>query len=143
MEIANLPPQDEIENSAPQRVQTTVSPPRVASQDSNQTSRQHIITSQLTPNSHRRQHTPLRRIITPHTPHVMVQRSARQHNVSQGMMAETITQANHRFSISSQTKYTHQSSTQILTLSFYRKWHMQSSALKLVNLPSTKNSSPS
>jgi hypothetical protein len=33
-----LAPQDEIENSAPQRVQTTVSPPRVASQDPNQTS---------------------------------------------------------------------------------------------------------
>jgi hypothetical protein len=32
-----LAPQDEIENSAPQRVQTTVSPPRVASQDPNKT----------------------------------------------------------------------------------------------------------
>jgi hypothetical protein len=53
-----LAPQDEIENIAPQRVQTTVSPPRVASQDPNQTSLQHIITSQSTPNSHRMQQTP-------------------------------------------------------------------------------------
>jgi hypothetical protein len=45
-----LAPQDEIENNAPQRVQTTVSPPRVASQDPGQTSLQHIIPSQLTPN---------------------------------------------------------------------------------------------
>jgi hypothetical protein len=55
-----LAPQDEIENNAPQRVQTMVSPPRVASQDPDQTSLQHIIPSQLTPNSHRRQQTPLR-----------------------------------------------------------------------------------
>jgi hypothetical protein len=90
-----LAPQDEIENIAPQRVQTTVSPPRVASQDPNQSSLQYIITSPLTPNSHRRQHTPLRRIVTPQTPHVMVQRSARQQNLSQDMMAETLAQANH------------------------------------------------
>jgi hypothetical protein len=107
----SLAPQDEIENNAPQRVQTTVSPPRVASQDPGQTSLQHIIPSQSTPNLHRRQQTPLRRLVTPQTPHVMVRRSARQHNLSQDMMAETVTQANHCFSISAQTKYTHQSST--------------------------------
>jgi hypothetical protein len=45
-----LAPQDEIENSAPQRVQTTISPPRVAIKGPNQTSLQHIITSQSTPN---------------------------------------------------------------------------------------------
>jgi hypothetical protein len=45
------------------------------------------------------------------TPHVMVRRSARQQNMSQDMMAETITQANHCLSISSQTRYTHQPST--------------------------------
>jgi hypothetical protein len=33
-----LAPQDEIENSAPQRVQITISPPRVASKDPHQTS---------------------------------------------------------------------------------------------------------
>jgi hypothetical protein len=91
----SLAPQDEIENNAPQRVQTTVSPPRVASQDPGRTSLQHIIPSQSTPNSHRRQKTPLRRVFTPQTPHVMVLRSARQQNLSQDMMAKTITQANH------------------------------------------------
>jgi hypothetical protein len=107
----SLAPQAEIENNAPQRVQTTVSPPRVANTDSEQTSIQHILPSQSTPNSHRRQQTPLRQIVTPQTPHVMVRRSARQQNVSRDMIDETINQANHCFSISSQTKYTHQSST--------------------------------
>jgi hypothetical protein len=97
-------PQDGIENNAPQRVQTTVSPLRVAGTDPEQISLQPISPSQSKPNSHRRQNTPLRRIITPKTPHVMVRRSARQQNVSQDMMAETITQANHCFSISPQTK---------------------------------------
>jgi hypothetical protein len=91
-------------------VQTTVSPPRVASQDPEQISLQPISPSQSTPNSHRRQNTPVRRIVTPQTPHVMVQRSARQQNLSQDMLAETINQANHCFSISAQTKYTHQPS---------------------------------
>jgi hypothetical protein len=91
-------------------VQTTVSPPRVAIQDPGHTSLQHIIASQSTPNSHRRQQTPLRRIVTPQIPHVMVRQSARQQNLSQDMLAENTTQANHCFSISSQTKYTHQPS---------------------------------
>jgi hypothetical protein len=92
-----LAPQDEIENSAPQRVQTKISPPRVASQAPRQTSLQHIITSQPTPNSHRRQQTPRRRVVTPHTPHGMVRRSAKQQNLSQDMMAETLSQVNHCF----------------------------------------------
>jgi hypothetical protein len=41
----------------------------------------------------------------------MVRRSARQQNLSQDMMAETLAQANHCFSISAQTKYTHPSNT--------------------------------
>jgi hypothetical protein len=45
-----LAPQDEIENNAPQRVQTTVSPPRVAITDPEQTSLQNILPSQSTPN---------------------------------------------------------------------------------------------
>jgi hypothetical protein len=94
-----LAPQDELENSAPQRVQTKVSPPRVASQAPHQTSFQHIITSQPTPNLHRRQQTPRRRVVTPQTPHGMVRRSARQQNLSQDMMAETLSRANHCFSI--------------------------------------------
>jgi hypothetical protein len=59
--------------------------------------------SHLTSNYHRRQKTPARRALTPPTPptpHVMVRRSAgQQHNLSQDMIAETISQANHCFSI--------------------------------------------
>jgi hypothetical protein len=49
-----LAPKDEIENIAPQRVQTTVSPPSVAGTDAEQIYLQHISLSQSTPNSHRR-----------------------------------------------------------------------------------------
>jgi hypothetical protein len=95
-----LAPQDGIEDNAPQRVQTTVSPPRVAGTDTEQISLQPISSSQSMPNSHRRQNTPVRRIVTPQTPHVMVRRSARQHFFSQDMMAETIKQEHHCFAIS-------------------------------------------
>jgi hypothetical protein len=67
-----LTPQDEIENNAPQRVQTTVSPPRVTGQNPDQTSLQEIISPHSTPNSYRRQQTPHRRVVTPQTPHGMV-----------------------------------------------------------------------
>jgi hypothetical protein len=66
-----LTPTDGIENTAPQRVQTTVSPPRVAGTDAEPVSL-HPNTSLKSPNSHRRQKTPARRIVTPQTPHVMV-----------------------------------------------------------------------
>jgi hypothetical protein len=71
-----LAPQDGIENNAPQRVQTTFSPPRVAGTDQEQISLQQTL-SQSTPNSHRRKQTPVRRIVTPQTSHVMVRRSTR------------------------------------------------------------------
>jgi hypothetical protein len=62
---------------------------------------QHNIPTHSTPNSHRRQKTPVIRAVTPQTPHVMVRRSARQqYNLSQDVMAEAIIQANHCFSIS-------------------------------------------
>jgi hypothetical protein len=100
-----LTPTDGIENTAPQRVQTTVSPLRVTGTDTEQISLQPNTSSHSTPNSHRRQKTPARRIVTLQTPHVMVRRSARQqHNLSQDMMAETINQANHCFAISVQPK---------------------------------------
>jgi hypothetical protein len=60
---------------------------------------QHIILPHSTPNSHRRQPTPHRRVITP-LAHGMVRRSAKQHNLSQDMIAETLAQANHCFSLS-------------------------------------------
>jgi hypothetical protein len=105
-----LAPQDGIGNNAPQRLQTTVSPPRVAGTDPEKIDLQPISPSQSTPNSHRRQKTHVRRIVTPQTPHIMVRRSARQQNLSQDMMAETINQAHHCFAISAQTKYTQQTS---------------------------------
>jgi hypothetical protein len=93
-----LTPQNEEENNAPQRVQTTVSPPRVDTQNQNQRPIQHIISPHSPPNSHRRQQTPHRRVVTPLS-HGMVRRSARQQNLSQDMMAETLAQANHCFSL--------------------------------------------
>jgi hypothetical protein len=87
-------------------VQTTVSPPRVDTQIPHELPIQHIISSQLPPNSHQRQPAPNRRIITPQS-HGMVRRSTRQQNLSQDMMAETLAQANHSFSISTNTKCCH------------------------------------
>jgi hypothetical protein len=96
-----IPPTDRVENIAPPRVQKTVSPPRVANTTAQQIPPQPTTSSHLTPNSHRRQHTHPRRAITPPTPHVMVRRSAgQQYNLSQDMIAKTINQANHCFSIS-------------------------------------------
>jgi hypothetical protein len=96
-----IPPTDRVKSAAPPRVQNTVSPPRVTNKTAQQIPPQPTTSSHLTPNSHRRQHTPHRRAVTPPTPHVMVRRSAgQQHNLSQDMIAETINQANHCFSIS-------------------------------------------
>jgi hypothetical protein len=67
-----LTPTNGKENTAPQRVQTTVSPPRVAGTDAKQISLHQNTSLQSTPNSHRRQKTPDRRMVTPQTPHVIV-----------------------------------------------------------------------
>jgi hypothetical protein len=94
-----------VKNNAPQRVQTTVSTPRVENTTTQQMSPQPNTSSHSTTNSQRRQKTPSRRAVTPQTPHGMVQRIARQqHNLSQDMMAETISEANHCFSISAHQK---------------------------------------
>jgi hypothetical protein len=96
-----IPPTDRVENVAPPRVQNTVSPPRVQNAATQQRPTQPTTSSHLTPNSHRRQHTPHRRAVTPPTPHVMVRRSAgQQYILSQDMIAETNNQANHCSSIS-------------------------------------------
>jgi hypothetical protein len=95
-----------------------VSPPRVTGQDPYQTSLQEIISPHSTPTSHRRQHIPRRRVVTPHTPHGIVRRSARQQNLSQDIMAETLAQANQCLSISANTKSNHPSTpkTEIVIL---------------------------
>jgi hypothetical protein len=96
-----IPPTEGVENVAPLKVKNTVSPLRVENTTAQQRKTHQTISSHLTPNSHRRQHTPHRRAVTPPTPHVMVRRSAgQQYNLSQDMIAETIDQANHCFSIS-------------------------------------------
>jgi hypothetical protein len=96
-----ITPTKTVENVAPPRVQNKVSLPRVQNASTQQRLPQQTTSSHLTPNSHRRQHTPHRRAVTPPTPHVMVRRSAGQkYNLSQDMIAETINQANHFFSIS-------------------------------------------
>jgi hypothetical protein len=96
-----IPPTERVKNVAPPRVQNTVSPPRVQNTRSQQRPTQKTTSSHLAPNSHRREHTPHRRAVTPPTPHVMVRRRAgQQYNLSQDMIAETIDQANHCFSIS-------------------------------------------
>jgi hypothetical protein len=85
-----------VENAAPPRVQTTVSPPRVANTTTKQMYLQPNTSSHSTPNSHSRQKTPARCAVTPQTLHAMVRRSAgQQHKLSQDMIAETISQANH------------------------------------------------
>jgi hypothetical protein len=96
-----IPPTDGVENTAPPRVQNTVSPPRVANTTAQQIPPQPTTSSHSTPNSHRRQQTHARCAVTQPTPHVMVRRSSgQQHNLSQDMIAETIGQENHCFSIS-------------------------------------------
>jgi hypothetical protein len=97
-----IPPAKTVGNVAPPMVQNTVSPPRVQNKATQQRLPQKTTSSHLTPNSHHRKHTPHRRAVTPPTPHVMVRRSAGQkYNLSQDMIAETINQANHCFSIPS------------------------------------------
>jgi hypothetical protein len=96
-----IPPTDGVENAAPPRVQNTVSPPRVANTTAQQIPPHPTTSSHATQNSHRRQQTPARRAVTPTLPHAMVRCSAgQQHSLSQDMIAETISQANHCFSIS-------------------------------------------
>jgi hypothetical protein len=71
-----VPPTDGVKNVAPLRVETTVSPPRVANTTKQQISTQPKTSSHSTPNSHHRQKTPARRAVTPQTPHVIGRRSA-------------------------------------------------------------------
>jgi hypothetical protein len=92
------PPAETVGNDAPLGVQITVSPMRVQNTETPQRMAQQTTSSLLTPNSHRRPHTPHRRAVTPPTPHVMVRRSASHKYIfSQDMIADTSNQANHCF----------------------------------------------
>jgi hypothetical protein len=95
-----VPPTEKEDDNAPLRVQNAVSPTRVPNTTTQQMSPQHKITTHSTQNSHRRQKRPAIRAVTPQTPKLMVRWSAGQkYNLSQDMMDETISQANHCFTI--------------------------------------------
>jgi hypothetical protein len=125
-----IPPAETVGNNATPRVQITVSPPRVQNAAIQQRVAQQTTSSLLTPNSHRRPHTPQQRAVTPPTPptpHVMVRRSASQkYNLSQDMIAETINQANHCFIFqrAPAPKLKNKSSTMSRSSS-YPKWQMR------------------
>jgi hypothetical protein len=84
-----LPPRVDIPMS-PQREQQSASSPRVVvPTEPNKT----------TPNYHRILQTIPNRFVTTTTPHNVVRRSAGPYNLSQDMLAETVQQANHIFSL--------------------------------------------
>jgi hypothetical protein len=97
----NAPPAKKNDDNAPPRVPPRVSPPRVPNTAAQSVSPQHNNQSDSVPNSHHRLNIPSMRAVTPHTPHAMVRRSATQrYNLSQDMMAESLSQAKHCSSIS-------------------------------------------
>jgi hypothetical protein len=97
----NVPPTKKDDHNAPPRVPPRVSPPRVPNTAAQNLSPQHNNHSNSVPNSHRRLNIPSMRAVTPHTPHVMVRHSVSQrYTLSQDMMAESLNQAHHCFSIS-------------------------------------------
>jgi hypothetical protein len=89
---------------------TTVSPPRVDTQNQNQRPIQHMKSPHSPPNSHRRQQTPHRRAVTPLS-RGMVRHSASQQNLYQDMMAETLAQANHCCSLAANSTCCHSCNT--------------------------------
>jgi hypothetical protein len=97
----NIPPAKKNDDNAPPRVPPRVSPPRVTNTAAQSLSPQHNNHSDSVTNSHCRLNIPSILVVTPQTPHAMVRRSATQrYNLSQDMMAESLSQANHCFSIS-------------------------------------------
>jgi hypothetical protein len=136
-----IPPAETVGNNAPPRVQNTVSPPRVQNTATQQRVAHQTTASHLTPNSHRRTHTPHRRAVRPPTPYVMVRRSTSQKtNLSQDMIAETINQANHCFSFPTTPTLTKKLSTMSRSYSC-PKWQMLQFVLKQANHSNTRNSS--
>jgi hypothetical protein len=96
----NVPPVKKNNDDAPPRVPPRVSPPRVPNTADQSLSPEHKNHSDSAAKSHRRLN-PSLRAVTPQTQHAMVRRSATQrYNLSQDMMAESLSQANHCFSIS-------------------------------------------
>jgi hypothetical protein len=97
----NVPPTEKEDNNAPPTVRNHVSPLRVPNTTAHNMSPHHNKPPDSIPNSRRRLKIPLIRVVTPHTTHAMVRRSAtQQYNLSQDMMAEALNQANHCLTIS-------------------------------------------
>jgi hypothetical protein len=97
----NVPPAKKNDDNAPPRVPPRVSPPRVPKTTAQSMFPHHNNHSDTVPNSRRRLNIPSMRAVKPQIPHAMVRRSAtQQHNISEDMMAESLSQANHCFSIS-------------------------------------------
>jgi hypothetical protein len=81
------------------RVQTTISPPRVITGTTPVRAVHPTVITSTTPNLHRRSSTTPARAVTPNTPNAMIGRSTHQQNLTNGMLAETIQQENHVFSL--------------------------------------------
>jgi hypothetical protein len=81
-------------------VKIAVSPPRVINGAAPARVIQPTVTTITTQNSHRRLSPTSARAVTPNTPHAMIRRSSNQKNLTNYMLAETIQQANHLFSLS-------------------------------------------
>jgi hypothetical protein len=98
--LYTTPPEVEIDDSdTPPRVQSTVSPPRVQEAATPPRVVHPTVTHIMVPNSHRRLHPTPCLAVTPSTPHIMVRRSATQQHFSSDMLADTVQQANHVFSL--------------------------------------------
>jgi hypothetical protein len=87
------------DNDAPPRVQIAVSPLRLINGATPSRLIQPTVTSITTPNSHRRLSPLPARAVIPNKLHALIRRSAHQQNLTNDMLAETIQQANHIFSL--------------------------------------------
>jgi hypothetical protein len=81
------------------RVQTTISPPRVINGTTTVREAHPPVITSTTPNSHRRSSTTPDIAVTPNTPYAMIRRSTHQKKLTNDMLAETIQQENHVFSL--------------------------------------------
>jgi hypothetical protein len=93
------PPCEINDSDALPRVQIAFSTPRVINGTTPAREVQPTVITSTTPNSHWRLSTIPARAVTPNTPHDMIRRSTHQQNLTNDMLAETIQQANHVFSL--------------------------------------------
>jgi hypothetical protein len=87
------------DRDAPRRVQIEVSPLRVVNGTTPARAVQPADITSMTPNLHWRSSTTPTRAVTPNTRHTMIRCSTQQQKLTNDMLAETIQQANHVFSL--------------------------------------------